>query len=491
MPAQERHQHQAEDDRQDRDQRHGRATERTWQVRTLLAQHDHGDRDQRERGQRADIDQLGQHRQWHHGSDQAKDNAYQPSREEWRTVFRVHLRQARRHQAVTRHREQDAGLAVGHHQHHGAHAQDRSQVDEAGDPVFTGHLQRQRHRMVDTLEVHVRHDAGHDRSDHDIQDGADDQRTDDADWQVARRILDFLGGRGDGVEADEGKEHQRGGAHHARHAVWHVRLPVFRLDVADTDRDEQQHDADLDDHHHVVQAGRLTHAERQQERDGHHDQEGWQVEQGLDARARAGGGGQRIRQHQAEARQQRLEITRPADRNGRGGQAVFEQQVPADHPGDEFAQCGVAVGIDGTGDRNGRGEFGVAQRGEAARHRRDDERQRQAGAGRDGAGAGQHEDTGADDGADAEQDQVGRAEHFLEAARLGACGDHRIQILGSKNTHYVFSNQIMVWSRVLSFLRLPDGRAHSRDPAWWAGLPDLKPPLLVPVVSSFFAGVPI
>ena len=38
---------------------------------------------------------------------------------------------------------------------------------------------------------------------------------------------------------------------------------------------------------------------------------------------------------------------------------VFEDEIPADDPGDDFAHGGVGVGIRAAGNRNHRGEFGV------------------------------------------------------------------------------------------------------------------------------------
>src|SRR5471030_2072911 len=432
--AQVGHQHHAEDHGQCRHHRHARAAEGAFQVGTLLAQDDHGHRHQAERGQRADVDQLGQHVERHHGGDQAEDDADQPGGEERRLEARVHRRQAFRQQAIARHGVDDAGLAEGHHQDHGGHAEDGAEVDEAGEPVLTGVFERQRDRVVDAEELLVGHDAGHDgRHDH-IQHGAGGQRADDADRQVALGALDFLGGRGDGVEADEGEEHQRRRAQHAVDAEGHEGVPVGRLHVARADEDEQHHDAELDRHHDVVQARRFTHAPAQHGRQQQHDAQRRQVDQGGHAGQRAGRGRQRHGQVYPEAGDQRLEVAGPADRHGRRGQAVFEQQVPAYHPCGQLADGGVGVGVDRAGHRHGRGEFGVAQRGEAAGDGGDDEGQGQRRAGRDGAGAGQHEDTGADDGAYAHQDQVEGAEDFGQAARLAARGNHIVEVFGAKNT---------------------------------------------------------
>nr|GEU28675.1 hypothetical protein [Tanacetum cinerariifolium] len=427
VPAQVSHQHDAEDHGQRRDHGHERHAERAFQVGTLLAHDDHGNRHQAERGQRADVDQLGQDVERHEGGHHAKEQAHHPGRKERRLEFRVHGRQALGQQAVARHGKDDAGLAVSHHQNHGGHAKDGAQVDKTGHPVFTGVFQGQRDRVVDAQEFLVRHDAGHDgRHDH-VQHGAYAQRTDDADRQVALGTFDFFRRRRDRIETDEGKEHQRGSAQHAVVTVRHERLPVGRLHVARTDKDKQQHHADLDCHHDVVHAGRFAHAPAQHGREHQHDDQRGQVDDGGHARQRAGRGRQRHRQLVAEAGDERLEIAGPAHRHGGRGQAVFEQQVPADHPGGQLAQGGVGIGVDRTGHGHGGGEFGVTQGGKAAGNGGHHERERQRRAGSDGAGAGQHENTGADNGANTHQNQVEGTEYFGQTAGLLRAGNHIIE----------------------------------------------------------------
>ena len=70
---------------------------------------------------------------------------------------------------------------------------------------------------------------------------------------------------------------------------------------------------------------------------------------------------------QPEIVQQADDVARPADRDGRGREAVFEHQQHAHDPGDELAHRRVGIGIGRAGDRDRRGEFGVAERDEARR----------------------------------------------------------------------------------------------------------------------------
>ena len=137
-----------------------------------------------------------------------------------------------------------------------------------------------------------------------------------------------------------------------------------------------------------------------------------------------------------------------ADADGHVADRVFQDQVPADDPGDQLAHGGVGVGVGAAGDGNHRGQFGVAQRGEGADdgHQHERKRQRRAGAGtsagrrvldevveqrgvQDGGGvellsgdgcADDGEDAGADDGTDAQSGErtTGRASFSADAPVL-------------------------------------------------------------------------
>ena len=130
----------------------------------------------------------------------------------------------------------------------------------------------------------------------------------------------------------------------------------------------------------------------------------------------------------AEAGEDALEVAAPADRDRHRADGVLENQVPADHPGEDLAERGVGVGVGAAGDRDHRRELGVAQRreaaGEAGRHVGEhDRRPRLVG----GRRPGQHEDAGADDRADAQQRQIHGRQRALE--RLAPVLDVADQLL--------------------------------------------------------------
>ena len=141
---------------------------------------------------------------------------------------------------------------------------------------------------------------------------------------------------------------------------------------------------------------------------------------------RAIAGGQPCRQVDAHAAEERAEVVAPRDGDGHVADRVLEDQVPADDPGDHFAQRGVGIGVRAAGLRNHRRQLGVAQRRQRAHRAEQQERQHQR---RPGAVADHHavgpdlarrgradgaEDAGADDGADRQHHQIAGAEHALQ-----------------------------------------------------------------------------
>ena len=59
-------------------------------------------------------------------------------------------------------------------------------------------------------------------------------------------------------------------------------------------------------------------------------------------------------------------IARPADGDRGGAKCIFEDQVPADDPGDELAHGRIGIGVGTAGDRDGRGHLRVAETGKGA-----------------------------------------------------------------------------------------------------------------------------
>jgi hypothetical protein len=213
---------------------------------------------------------------------------------------RMHPREHLRQEAVARHRVEDAGLRIHQHEDHRGEADDRADLDDLREPA-PGRAEIVDHDGdgIGNVELVVGHEQGHDRRHQHVDDGADDQRADDAERHVLLRVLGFLAGGRDRLEADIGEEDDRGGAHDALYAE--LAFPLVRRDernpmasaqVAEigkddepADDDEGDEDAHLDGDDDVVDLGRFRDADAEQGGERGADQEGRQVEQGGDGLA--------------------------------------------------------------------------------------------------------------------------------------------------------------------------------------------------------------
>jgi hypothetical protein len=120
-------------------------------------------------------------------------------------------------------------------------------------------------------------------------------------------------------------------------------------------------------------------------------------------------------------------------RDGARRDRVLEDEVPSDDPCEQLAEGRVRVRVGAAGDRHHGRELGIAEPGERAREPGDDE-------GQDEPGPrelvrrqpGQHEDAGADDGADAERGQADGSEDAAELMLPGELGQQHLDALGPK-----------------------------------------------------------
>ena len=157
------------------------------------------------------------------------------------------------------------------------------------------------------------------------------------------------------------------------------KLSTFITGSARTTNSGQR--GDLDRHQHRVDLRALARADHQQPGDEQGDDHGRQVDepprvakgQRPGAEARSG-----MSMPKAFSIEQPDEIAGPADRDRAGGDGVFEDQRPADHPGQQLAHHRVAVGVGRARDRHHRGHLGIAERGDRADDAGDDEAQHHA-----------------------------------------------------------------------------------------------------------------
>ena len=371
-----------------------------------------------------------------------------------------------------------------------------AQLDEERERLL-GHLgpAAQLHDPVDADRDGIRyaqlpegHDAGEHQGHQDVEHRADDERREDADRQVALRVLRLLRRRRHGVEADVGEEDDARAGQHAVDAPAEgvhlvavqrdellgrdqggepggrrVHEEVRRRDQAEAERDEHQDDRDLDDHDQVVHERALPHAAVEDRRDHERDDGGRHVPDAerlrhavvqehllprpfREAQHRVGDGNAQRLVQQAQ------EVARPRRADRHRSEGVLQDEVPPDDPGDELAHRGVAVGVGRTRDRDHRRHLGVADAREGAEDAADHEAVDDARAGvvRRG-GARQREDARADDRADAQHREVERRQRALElpagvgavrgfaGQRVVGVGDELRQVFLDEQTGHVMS----------------------------------------------------
>ena len=232
--------------------------------------------------------------------------------------------------------------------------------------------------------------------DRNVEHRADHQRGDDADGQIALRVVALLSGGGDGIEADVGEEDNGAAGEHARPSIGHEGMPVGGMNEADDGEDEDQNRNQLESHHHIVGRGRLADAAHQDHRKEHDDEKGGNIEaevpagivetvagQILQAAGKISGRDPSRAGVQAEPVQQVDDVRGKTHADTHVGAGVLQNQIPADDPGDELAESGVGVGVSRAGNRNHRRELGITKAGERA-----DEGHQDHGDGDGGTGAG-------------------------------------------------------------------------------------------------------
>ena len=200
------------------------------------------------------------------------------------------------------------------------------------------------------------------------------------------------------------------------------RHPMRRADERSRRHDEHDDDNELDANDDVVGARGFVDADDEQCRNGGDDRHRRDIHQRA---GRVPGPLGRIigkwrlgigrGNGNADILEKAHDIARPADRDGGSAKRVFEDQVPADDPGDDFAHGGVGVGVGAAGNRHRRSHLRIAEAGKGAGKRAKDkgQRDRRAGISRRGM-SGQHENAGTDDGPDAERHEVDGGERALE-----------------------------------------------------------------------------
>ena len=177
----------------------------------------------------------------------------------------------------------------------------------------------------------------------------------------------------------------------------------------DSQRDQLDHDQN-DVERRALPRASDEHAHHRQ-RDG----DGWQVDDSAAVRPHQQG----VREMHPGGFDPADKIARPADCHGRARERIFQDQAPADHPGNAFAERRIAEGIGTAGGRNHRRQLGISERGAPADQAANDEGEDHRRPGALGADSDQRVDSGADDRADSQRDEVRPAQGLGEARVLG------------------------------------------------------------------------
>ena len=196
------------------------------------------------------------------------------------------------------------------------------------------------------------------------------------------------------------------------------------------EHDEQHDDRDLGDDDQRVHERRLARAAHQQQRQHQHDEQRRHVHDAADDAAPSTTSALRTASATRRRGSARRSSLSSLFRYSLHAIATVAAPIaysrirsqPMIHA-DQLAHRRVGVRVRAARDRDHRRELGVAQPRERAAERGDDEAQRHRRSGVVGRGGrGAHEQAGADDRADAERDQIERAQRALQTAAVFGLG---------------------------------------------------------------------
>ena len=128
------------------------------------------------------------------------------------------------------------------------------------------------------LQNVVRNDSSEDDRNDDVNECADDERSNDADRKIAARIAGLFRNRRHGIKTDVRKEHDRCAGLYARPAVRHEWAEVRCPDIIPSDDDEERQYDEFQQHHRCIYRGAFSYANDQHNRNQRDDSEGEDIE---------------------------------------------------------------------------------------------------------------------------------------------------------------------------------------------------------------------
>src|SRR3984957_8481676 len=129
-----------------------------------------------------------------------------------------------------------------------------------------------------------RDQAGEHNRDPDVEHGANDQGSQDADGDIALRPVALFGCRRDRIETDVGKKDDAATGEHAGPSVRKKRMPMSRMDEMRSGDDEDQDGSDFEQNHDVVGARGLADTPYQHDGQNENDEKSGKIEAEMPAR---------------------------------------------------------------------------------------------------------------------------------------------------------------------------------------------------------------
>ena len=147
-------------------------------------------------------------------------------------------------------------------------------------------------------------------------------------------------------------------------------MPVRTVHQHSTHHQKRNDGANLYQHHDVVGPRRFANAPHQKHSQNENDEKRRDVE--VSARPVATRPDRRrpvIWYMESKRGELCFQISPKTDRHSHIADRIFQNQVPANDPRDQFTQSRVRIRIRAPSNRDHRSQFGIAQTGEAARNR--------------------------------------------------------------------------------------------------------------------------
>src|SRR5262249_42697815 len=211
--------------------------------------------------------------------------------------------------------------------------------------------------------------------------GADDERSQDADRHIPLGVLGLLGRSRYGIKPDEGEEHHTSRSQDAHDAAicmldalgvyelgggGNVGCVIGRVHESPADHDDHYDDGDLGDDDKAVDECRLLRPADQQEGQYQQNSNGGNIHDPVHAGVRSHAdlkwrmaplvGHMKTRFDEVK---DLVEILTPGNGYSSRADGIFQYQIPANDPGNQFAHGCIGVGVGAACDGSHGGEFGV------------------------------------------------------------------------------------------------------------------------------------